>query len=406
MDPVKYKGCGPLVLIVGLFFLWGMANNLNDVLIAQFRRALMLGDFQSGLVQSAFYMGYFCFAIPAALFMRRAGYQRGVVLGLMLFGGGALLFWPAAATGNYMFFLFALFVIASGLAFLETAANPLVATLGAPEAAARRLNLVQAFNPLGSIAGIELGRRFILGGTAPVTAADRAAALTAVQMPYAMIGVFVLLWCGLVAISNFHNAEASADTVAVGSIAEYRQLLGDRRFVFGVSDQFCYVGAQVGLWSYLIRFAQMAVPGTAPAQAAGFVIVALVLFALGRFAGSAMMGRWSAARILMVCAGVNVLLCFSAALSGGQLGVWALVAASMFMSVMYPTIFALTISGLGGLARAGSSLLVMAIVGGAVITAIMGRVSDLSSIRVAVLVPALCFAMVFAFARSERGGLV
>ena len=381
-----------MVPIVGLFFLWGMANNLNDVLIAHFRQALSLGDFASGLVQSAFYLGYFFCAVPAGLLMRRAGYQRAVVLGLGLYGVGALLFWPAAALVSYKMFLLGLFIIACGLAFLETAANPLVASLGAPEGAARRLILAQAFNPLGSIAGIEIGRRLILGGNA---------GLFAVVRPYMGIAALVLVWGVLIA--QIRLPRVMPTQVDEGASADYRALLADRAFMAGVGAQFCYVGAQVGIWSYLIRFAQVSLPGTNAEAAAAYVTLALIAFTVGRFLGSALLVKLSAPRVLGACALVNIALCCLAAGLGGALGVWALVGASFFMSIMYPTIFALTISGLGERVRAGSSLLVMAIIGGAAVTALMGLVSDLASIRAAVLVPAACFVVVLSFARARQG---
>lgn len=389
----------PQVLIVSLFFLWGMANNLNDVLIAHFRSALSLGDFASGLVQSAFYLGYFCFAVPAALFMRRRGYRAGVVAGLILFGLGALLFWPAAAAASYPFFLLALFVIASGLAFLETAANPLVAMLGKPEGAARRLNLAQGFNPLGSMTGIEIGRRFILADrhAATVPGADT---LARVQLPYALIGAGVLLWALLVALARFPVAAADNDEHhgSVGSLDQYRALLARPRVLAGVLAQFCYVGAQVGIWSYLIRYTQIALPGTAAPQAAGYITVSLVLFTIGRFAGSLAMTRLPGAVILCSFALIDAGLCAFAANTGGHAGVWALVASSAMMSVMYPTIFVLTIEGLGELVKPASSVLVMAIIGGAGVTAVMGLVSDAWSIDAAMLVPAICFMVIAGFA--------
>lgn len=402
------KGIWPLMLIVSLFFLWGMANNLNDILIAHFRSALVLGDFQSGIVQSAFYLGYFCFAIPAALFMRAYGYKGGVLIGLGLFGAGALLFWPAASMVSYPAFLFALFVIASGLAFLETAANPLVAAMGPADGAARRLNLAQAFNPLGSIAGIEIGRRFILAsGTdaGPSTAASRAAELSSVQLPYLAIGCFVLIWALLIAVTRFPESvtRVSAEELAVPSRAQYRSLIATPRFRLGVVAQFAYVGAQVGIWSYLIRYVEQALPGTSATTAAGYVTASLVLFAIGRFAGSALLGRVRAPLLLLGFAGINSGLCLLAVLLPGSAGIAALVGASFFMSIMYPTIFVLAIDGLGGLAKAGSSLIVMAIVGGAAITALMGLVSDaMGGISMAMAVPALCFAIVALFAWAHR----
>ncbi|MBB5712272.1 L-fucose:H+ symporter permease [Sphingomonas xinjiangensis] len=405
----------PFVLIVALFFLWGVANNLNDVLIAHFKKLFTLTDLRAGLVQSAFYLGYFCLAIPAALFMRAKGYRAAVLLGLCLYALGALLFWPAASAQSYPFFLTALFVIASGLAFLETSANPLIARLGSPETASRRLNLAQAFNPLGSIAGVVLGSQFILSGveispeqmaamTPDALTSFRAAEAAAVQMPYLVIGVGVLLWALLIRLTPFPAVATDREVEeGVGAGSDFAALLRNRRVLGGVAAQFFYVGAQVGIWSFLIRYSQVAVPGTTEIEAAGYLTLSLVLFMVGRFAGAALMSRLPALLLLAGFAATAGLLCIVAALVGGQVGIGALVLSSFFMSIMYPTIFAESVHGLGPRTKSASALLVMAIVGGAAFPAIMGVVSDASGSMVnAMLVPALCFLVVLLFALRSR----
>lgn len=391
--PATGSAALPIVLITALFFFWGAANNLNDVLIAHFRKAFTLTDLQSGLVQSAFYMGYFVFAIPASLFMKRWGYKGAVLLGLCLFGLGALLFWPAAETHSYGFFLGALFVIASGLAFLETSANPLVTRLGPAQGAERRLNLAQAFNPLGSMAGVYLGQQLILGDSGP-------AAATSVETPYLIIALVVLGWAALIAFTRFPTIATERAQQSVGTVAEFGQLFRNRPYLLGVVAQFFYVGAQVGVWSYLIRYLAVAVPGMSDKDAANYLILSLAVFMLGRFVGAFLMGSFKPARLLAGFAAINVVLCIVAALAGGWTGVFALVATSFFMSIMFPTIFTLSIRGMGDLAKPGSSLLVMSIIGGAVLTPLMGWVSGSSSILLAMLVPAGCFVAVFAFART------
>jgi MFS transporter, FHS family, L-fucose permease len=405
----------PLVLVVSLFFLWGVANNLNDILIRQFKKAFELTDLQSGLVQSAFYLGYFLFAIPAGLLMRRYGYKAGIVVGLALYGLGAFLFYPAADLRTYGFFLFALFVIASGLSFLETSANPFVTVLGPPEGAERRLNFAQAFNPLGSITGVLIGRFFIFSGTdytgaqiAAMTPQARAAYYAAqsgaVQDPYVAIGVVVLALAVLILMTRFPAVHDSHDPQA-REAARWRELRGRRRFFFAVAAQFFYVGAQVGVWSYLIRYAEGTVPGTADRRAADYLIVSLVLFMLGRFAGAALMRRLAPVLLLAVFAAVNALLAAVAIAMPGRVGLYALIASSFFMSVMYPTIFALGVSGLGEVRKLASSVLVMAIVGGAVLTPAMGALSGLAGINWSMGVPFLCFAVVLGFALSVRRGM-
>ena len=406
-------GPGPWILIVSLFFLWGMANNLNDVLIAQFRSAFSLSDLQSGLVQSAFYLGYFLLAIPAALFMRRYGYKAAVVVGLGLYGLGALLFIPAAQLGMYWAFLGALLVIAGGLSFLETSANPLMLVMGPADTSARRLNLAQAFNPLGSIMGVVLGRQFIF--SAKTLSPDQAARLPkaqldalhasqvhAVQGPYLAIGLFVLLWGGLIAATRFPRSASERTPGEAGAGSDIRSLLSHRRYLTGVMAQFFYVGAQVGVWSFLIRYAGREI-GASPRDGAVYLVISLVAFMAGRFAGAALMGRVSPARVTALFGAINVGLCLVGVFASGAVGLWALVAASFFMSVMYPTIFALSVKDLGPLTKLGASFLVMAIIGGAVLTALMGWVSDSASIAAAMGVPAFAFAVVTLFAVTAGG---
>ena len=418
------RAIAPLILTIALFLLWGVANNLNDVLIPHLKKAFFLTDLQSGLVQSAFYLGYFFLALPAAAVMRRFGYKAAVVVGLLLFGLGALMFYPAAGARQYAWFLAALFVIASGLAFLETSANPLITILGDPATAERRLNFAQAFNSLGAIGAVVAGRQFILSGVEPtvghlaaMSVAERAAfqahEAQAVQGPYLVIAAVVLLWAALVALTLFPAAasrptqeDAAAAPRTSGAIAA---LLRQPHFVFGVVAQFFYVGAQVGVWSYMIRYAQHELPGMGEKTAAAYLSWSLVGFLAGRFIGTAVMGRLSPARLLAAFAIANVTLTLTAALIGGQVGLYALAATSFFMSIMFPTIFASALKGLGPLTKIGSSFLVMAIIGGAVMTAIMGAISDASAINFAILVPCAGFAVVGLFAtttpRAARQGL-
>ncbi len=402
----------PLILIVSLFFLWGMANNLNDILITQFKKVFTLSDFKAGLVQSAFYTGYFVFSIPAALWMKRYGYKAAVVFGLLLYATGAFLFYPAAAVREYTVFLGALFVIASGLAFLETSANPLIVAMGDPATAERRLNFAQSFNPFGCIAGIVIGREFILSGHEPTPGELAVMDATqleqfyraeshAVQGPYLVLGVVVLAWALLVLIVKFPAlATRAAKDETSGSWSDYKQLLTTGPFMFGVAAQFFYVGAQVCIWSFLIRYGQEAVPGTGEKTLANYLLASLVIFMVGRFVATALMSRVRAAWLMYVYAAINVVLCAFAVLQPGHAGLLALTATSFFMSLMFPTIFALSLKNRGALTKPAASLLVMAIIGGAILTAVMGLVSDGASINVAVTVPLLCFLFIAFYARS------
>lgn len=416
LDRSPYRAA--TVLIVGLFLMWGIANSLNDVLVAQFRKAFRLGDFESGLVQSAFYVGYFVFAIPASVFMRRYGYRAAVILGLLLYGTGALLFYPAAEMVEYAYFLGALFVIASGLAFLETSANPLMTVMGPPEEADRRLNFAQSFNPLGAITGVVLGSHLIfsdvqltpehiVGLSQHELDALYAAEARAVQLPYLALGLFVFFWAALVMLVRFPRVdEQDAGSERTSVVGSFRALRTYPRFWFGVIAQFFYVGAQVGLWSYLIRYTQYNLPGTLEREASGFLTASLVLFMAGRFIGTALMRRYPASALMAVFAASATALSIVAAVAGGYVGLYALVAVSFFMSIMFPTIFSLSLRGLGEHTKSGASFLVMAIVGGALLTAVMGRISDATSINTAIGVPAFCFCVVLAFAwfawRNDR----
>lgn len=398
----------PLVLIVALFFLWGVANNLNDVLMPHLRKAFFLNDLQSSLVQSAFYLGYFFLALPAGWVAQRYGYKSAVLIGLITFGVGALLFYPAAEQLRYAWFLAALFVVASGLAFLETSANPLITVLGDQEHAEQRLNFAQAFNPLGAITGVVVGREFILSGIEPtrdqlaaMSSAQLAAFQTAeahsVQTPYLIIAAVVLVWAALVAITKFPaqaQAPSPQDPHRVSMRQAIRELLSKRRFLFGVAAQFFYVGAQVGIWSFMIRYAQAEVPGMGEKAAAGYLTASLVAFMVGRFVGTALMSRIAPARLMAYFAFINVGLTLWAVVAGGLAGLYALAATSLFMSIMFPTIFANSIRDLGPLTKTAASFLVMSIIGGAVLTAVMGAVSDASAISTAILVPTVCFVVI------------
>ena len=320
------------VLIVGLFLMWGIANSLNDVLVAQFRKAFRLGDFESGLVQSAFYVGYFVFAIPASVFMRRYGYRAAVILGLLLYGTGALLFYPAAEMVEYAYFLGALFVIASGLAFLETSANPLMTVMGPPEEADRRLNFAQSFNPLGAITGVVLGSHLIfsdvqltpehiVGLSQHELDALYAAEARAVQLPYLALGLFVFFWAALVMLVRFPRVdEQDAGSERTSVVGSFRALRSYPRFWFGVIAQFFYVGAQVGLWSYLIRYTQYNLPGTLEREASGFLTASLILFMAGRFIGTALMRRYAASALMAIFAASGTALSIVAAVAGGYVG--------------------------------------------------------------------------------------
>jgi FHS family L-fucose permease-like MFS transporter len=362
-------------------------------------------------VQSAFYTGYFVFAIPAALFIRRFGYKAAVICGLLLYACGAFLFTPAAQLHNYAFFLAALFVIASGLAFLETSANPLITVLGHPDKSEQRLNFAQAFNPVGLFIGVFIGREYILSETDvtqaqldAMSAADLAryyeAQSQAVQGPYLLIGAVIVAWALMVALTPFPKiaTERAAQTQASGGFA---QLFTRKHFLFGVAAQFFYVAAQVGVLSFTIRYAQVSA-GASERGGADLLMASIFAFLVGRFIGAWLLGVVKPERLMTIYAGANVVLVLIAAMVGGDIGTYALAATSFFMSIMFPTIFASSLRGLGELTKSGSSFLVMAIIGGALVAPIMGAISDASSMQTAMFVPALCFVVIFLFSTLSR----
>jgi FHS family L-fucose permease-like MFS transporter len=397
----------PFTLVTTLFFLWGVPNNLNDVLIRQFMTSFSITRFQAGLVQSAFYLGYFLLAMPAALLMRRAGYKTGIVTGLILFGMGTFLFWPAAIADRYGFFLMALFVIASGLAFLETASNPFIAELGDPESSERRLNFSQAFNPIGAISGVFIGTTFIFSGVelspAQISALQASHKYAAylrgetlrVVKPYLVLGAVAFILAAIIARVPFPETRSSSATAGKGSGGSRpSHLLRRPFFMFSVAAQFLYVGAQVGTWSYFIQYVQDYTHQTA--KVAGYFLTgSLVAFAVGRFGSSWLMRFVSPGRLMGFYSLANVILVSIGVTKPGWIGMWAIFLTSFFMSLMFPTIFAMGLRGLGEDTKLGGSLLVMAIVGGAILTPAMGLISEaFMSLAVAYLVPLGCYVFI------------
>jgi MFS transporter, FHS family, L-fucose permease len=402
----------PFVLITSLFFLWALGVNLNDILIPRFRDAFGLSDFQSSFIQVAFFGGYFLAAFPAGWLMERIGYKRGILAGLALCAVGALLFLPASAVGLYRYFLLALFVMACGQSFLEVASNPYVTTLGPAGSSERRLNFAQSFNAVGAVMAPIIGGAFILTGVertpaqlAAMTAAQlhayRAAEAGSVRLPYLVIAAIFVFMALLIGLTHLPDvAERAANPIQGASTPPRGSVLAHGHLVKGVIAQFFYVGAQVGVASFVIRFAQHTVPGMTAHLAAYYLLGHQIGFMGGRFSGSAMMKRIAPARLLSAFA-FGCLVCIIIALiTAGIVPVWAVVVIGFFHSIMFPTIFALSIKNLGPLTKRGSSLLVMSIIGGAIVPAIMGRISDASNIQTAFIVPLICYVYILYFALS------
>ncbi|WP_460908502.1 L-fucose:H+ symporter permease [Spirosoma areae] len=417
------------VLVTSLFFLWGLANSLNGSLIKQFQIALDLNRFQAGIVDFAFYLGYFFMALPAGYVMRKFGYKRGILLGLLLYGGGAFLFYPAAEVRVYSFFLLALFTMACGIAFLETAANLYVTVLGDPAKSEWRLNFSQSFNGISIILGPIIGALFIFSKTeytpemltamAPVQAeAIRVQEALSVQGPYLVIGTIIAFVTILFAITKMPEVGAEEEQAA-GDLS-IRRVFRHRHLTLGVIAQFANVGAQATLWGYFVdlkldfsRDGHWAlaegymniinsVTGSptdlSPTQIAGFhASFALVLFMLGRFVGTSLMTRIRPNRVLGIYAAGAVVMVIVAMLFGGLTAVIALSFTYFFQSIQFPTIFALATKGLGAESKIASSLVIMSIVGGALMPLVAGALFANGAVY-ALLVPLLCFAFIVYYA--------
>ncbi|ELE0065121.1 L-fucose:H+ symporter permease [Salmonella enterica] len=404
----------PFALLCSLFFLWAFANNLNDILLPQFQQAFTLTNFQAGLIQSAFYFGYFVIPIPAGILMKKLSYKAGIITGLFLYAVGAALFWPAAEIMNYTLFLIGLFIIAAGLGCLETAANPFVTVLGPESGGHFRLNLAQTFNSFGAIIAVVFGQSLILSNvphqsqealdkmTPDQLSAYKHSLVLSVQTPYMIIVAIVLVVALLIMLTKFPALQSDdhSDAKQSSFLSSLSRLIRIRHWRWAVLAQFCYVGAQTACWSYLIRYAIEEIPGMTPGFAANYLTGTMVCFFIGRFTGTWLISRFAPHKVLAAYALFAMLLCLISAFSGGHIGLLALTLCSAFMSIQYPTIFSLGIKNLGQDTKYGSSFIVMTIIGGGIVTPVMGFVSDAAGkIPTAELVPALCFAVIFIFAR-------
>jgi FHS family L-fucose permease-like MFS transporter len=407
-------------LVTALFYLWALPNNLNDVLIPQFMKAFELNRLQAGLVQSAFYAGYFLLSFPAAKVMDKYGYKAGLLTGLLLFSIGAFLFYPASLLGVYGFFLFALFVIASGLAFLETGANSFISVLGPSETSEQRLNLAQAFNPLGAMTGVAAGTLFIFSGTEHSQEKIQAmqadgtyqaylqSEIARVGPTYLFIGAIVLVFFFLLWKAKFPSFKNEAGEDEAHQHGKASILLQFPHFKKGVLAQFFYVGAQVGTWSYMIPYIKDYMMRSEK-ESGFYLFVSLALFGVGRFASTALMKYISASKLMGIYSICNLVLVSVAVLFPGGIGGWSLIFTSFFMSIMFPTIFALGVKGLGVNTKLGGSFIIMSIIGGAVWTPVMGLIADkTSSLALAMVVPIIAYLYIgyYSFIGSKPEGPV
>lgn len=396
----------PFILVTSLFFFWGFVHNLDPILIPHLRKAFQLNDLQSSLIDSSVFIAYFIMALPAGYVMRKYGYKAGIVGGLVLFATGCFLFLPAADTHQYIFFLGALFIIASGLTFLETAANPYITIIGPPESATQRLNFAQSFNGLAVMIAPVIGGNIILSGTEMSEAEYSAMSPEALQQylnmeaqsvktPYLVLGIIIFLVAIIFMLSKLPDIKGEKDKESGNPLHAFRH----RHLSWAVLAQFFYVGAQVCVISFFIRMARTGA-GMDEKTAAQYLGWGYGLaFMSGRFIGTYLMKYFKSERLLAVYACFNILLSGIAVFAEGMIVVYSLIAIAFFMSIMFPTIFSLGIRNLGADTKLASSLIVMAIAGGAVLPPVLGLISDTTgSIQNGYIVPLVCFVVVLLFA--------
>ena len=397
----------PFLLVSLLFLVWGMANNMNDTLLAAFKRIMSMSDVQTSLVQFSFYGAYFCFALPAALFIRRYSYKSGILLGLAMYAAGTMLFYPAGQAASYAFYLFAIHIMAAGCAVLETTANPYILSMGPQETATRRLNIAQTFNPVGAICGILISRHFILGELNAADAAERsgmdADALRAVQMHEldAVSGTYMLIGFGLLVllvVIALVRMPGDRDRSASSGVAEcFRRLWGIRRYRYGVVAQFFYVGVQTCVWSFNIRLAMHEL-GLAEKSASTVFLLSILGFTFFRFVFTWLMKYIAPVRLLAAASASALVLTLVVMGASGMAAIVALVLISAAMSLMFPTIYGIALDGIAPEdAKIAASGLIMAILGGALLTPLQAWVSDAAGISVSFAVSALCFVVILLY---------
>ena len=378
-------------VMTSVFFMWGFITCLNDILIPHLKGSFNLSYTQAMLIQFCFFGAYFICSIPAGKLLHRVGYTRGVIIGLCIAGVGALMFYPAAEYQTYGLFLGALFVLASGITLLQVAANPYVVALGPPATSASRLNLAQAFNSLGTTVAPIIGGALIFTGLESATSAADA---ESVKMPYVGLALALI---AIAAVFSFIKMPTLKDAEEEDKdAATLSEALANPHLFYGVLAIFLYVGGEVAIGSFLVNFlGQSDVVGLAEASAANYVALYWGGAMVGRFIGSALMTRVAPGFLLGIHAALAVLLVGTAATSSGTLAMYAILSVGLCNSIMFPTIFSLSLQGLGRLASAGSSLLCLAIVGGALVPLLQGVVADAAGLRVGFIIPIFCYIYIF-----------
>jgi len=416
----------PFILITSLFALWGFANDITNPMVSAFKKVMELDNFQASLVQLAFYGGYFTMALPAAIFVNRYSYKKGILLGLALYAIGALLFYPAAAYQEFGFFLAALYILTFGLAFLETTANPYILSMGAEETATLRLNFAQAFNPLGALGGLIVAQKFILGAlqsddldktgnsffeTLPESAkvVIRSSDLQVIRDPYVILGLIVIVFFIVILLVKMpQNNDMESKVSISGSI---KRLFKHPKFYGGVIAQAFYVGAQIMCWTYLYQYAESI--GIDNQTAVNYGISALVVFLIGRWLGTALLKYVHSGKLLFIFSVGAIGCTLMTMFVPGLIGLYSLVGISLFMSIMFPTIYGIALEGQGEDAKFGAAFLVMAIVGGALMPTLQGLILDLGGkgytdililgipeVNFSFILPLVCFIIVAIYGRN------
>ncbi|MBS1668211.1 MAG: L-fucose:H+ symporter permease [Bacteroidetes bacterium] len=387
------------VLIVSLFFLWALTSNLLPTLIPHLKKVCRLSNFESSLLDTSYWSAYFIMAIPAAMIMKKTSYKTGIVIGLMIAAAGSLLFIPAASIREFWFFLLANFILASGMTFLETAANPYISVLGDPSTAAQRLNFAQAFNGLGAFISASVLSKVILSGkefsedqlnAMPVDKVNAYlnSEASALNIPYLCIGLLLILVALLFIFQKFPKLEEEKEKAISLNVS----VLKKSHLAWGVITQFFYVGGQVCISSFFIRYCRSV--GETENRATTYLGGLLLFFMLGRYVGSFLMKKLAPAKMLVFYSIANILLISYMVLVGGHLSIFSLFGVEFFMSIMYPTIFSLAIKDLGADTKSASAFMVMSIIGGALVPPVMGYCIDIWNIQLAYSIPLVCFAVV------------
>ena len=420
MRTVERRYWGAFVLITCCFALWGFANDVTNPMVKGFSKILRMSVTEGALVQVAFYGGYFCMALPAALFIRRFSYKAGILMGLGLYAAGALLFLPAAKTGSYWPFLAAYFILTCGLSFLETTANPFILSMGEAETATRRLNLAQSFNPIGSLCGMFVAMNLIQARLNPLSSAERAALddasfeavkaadLAVVVKPYAAIGIVLAVFFVLMLLVRVPERGAGDSGLSRAFGPTVRRLLANRAYREGVLAQFFYIGAQITCWTFIIQYGTQVFMAEEMGEQAAEVlsqrynIAAMILFCASRFVCTALMQRFRPAAMLRAFAAAGIALLLVVICVGGRVGLYSLVGVSACMSLMFPTIYGLALKDVGPDAEIGSAGLIMAILGGSLLPPVQALIIDGGHVALSFVVPLACFGAVLAYAWRRR----